>query len=108
MWSRRSWPVGDGIGFSLAPENEGLVRKTLMAHEDLEPASESGYRSFLARANHKPYASFAAMRNVQRVMALNDPRVLNVRIEDLADDRFVRKLDDSGAIDRLYEGYRVR
>jgi hypothetical protein len=48
------------------------------------------------------------MRNMQRVMALNDPRVLNVNVEDLADDRFVRKLDDSGAIDRLYEGYRVK
>ena len=41
-------------------------------------------------------------------MALNDPSVLNVKIEDLADDRFVRKLDESGAIDRLYESYGVK
>jgi hypothetical protein len=34
-------------------------------------------------------------------MARHDPKVLNVRIEDLVDDRFVRKLDESGVIDRL-------
>jgi len=45
------------------------------------------------------------MQNMQRVMALNNPKVLNVKIEDLADDRFVRKLDETGAIDRLYESY---
>jgi ABC-type nitrate/sulfonate/bicarbonate transport system substrate-binding protein len=100
----------DGIGFSLGPENEAIVRKTLMTRMKISApsAAESGYRSFLARANRKPYPSIAAMRNMQRVMALNDPRVLNVNVEDLADDRFVRKLDDSGAIDRLYEGYRVK
>ena len=100
----------DGIGFSLAPQNEETVRKTLKARMKISvsAAAESGYRNFLSRANRKPYASIAAMQNMQRVMALDDPKVLNVKIEDLADDRFVRKLDESGAIDRLYENYGVK
>ena len=100
----------EGIGFSLAPQNEDPVRKTLMARMKISApaAAESGYRNFLSRANRKPYASIAAMQNMRRVMALNDPKVLNVKIEDLADDRFVRKLDESGAIDRLYERYGVK
>jgi ABC-type nitrate/sulfonate/bicarbonate transport system substrate-binding protein len=100
----------DGIGFSLAPQNAETVRKALMSHMKISApdAAERGYRSFLSRANRKPYASIPAMRNMQRVMALNDPKVLNVQIEALADDRFVRKLDDSGAIDRLYESYQVK
>jgi hypothetical protein len=95
----------EGIGFSLAPQNETTVRKTLMARMKISTpaAAESGYRNFLTRANRKPYASIASMQNMQRVMALNDASVLNVKIEDLADDRVVRKLDESGAIDRLYE-----
>jgi NitT/TauT family transport system substrate-binding protein len=99
----------EGIGFSLAPQNETTVRKTLMARMKISTpaAAESGYRNFLSRANRKPYASITAMQNMQRVMALNDAKVLNVKIEDLADDRFVRKLDESGAIDRLYESYGV-
>ena len=100
----------EGIGFSLAPQNEEAVRRTLMARMKIvaPAAAESGYRNFLSRANRKPYASIAAMQNMRRVMALNDPKVLNVKIEDLADDRFVRKLDESGAIDRLYESYGVK
>jgi hypothetical protein len=58
--------------------------------------------------NRKPYGSVAAMQNVQRVMALNDPKVLNVKVEDLVEDRFVRKLDESGVIDRLYSAYGVK
>ena len=100
----------DGIGFSLAPKNEETVRKTLMARMKISgpAAAEIGYRSFLLRANRKPYASIPAMRNMQRVMALNDSKVLDVQLEELADDRFVRKLDDGGAIDRLYESYGVK
>jgi ABC-type nitrate/sulfonate/bicarbonate transport system substrate-binding protein len=100
----------EGIAFSLAPQNEETVRKMLMARMKVSApaAAESGYRNFLSRANRKPYASIAAMQNMQRVMAFNDPTVLNVKIEDLADDRFVRKLDESGAIDHLYERYGVK
>jgi hypothetical protein len=42
------------------------------------------------------------------VLALNDARVLNVKIENLIEDRFVRKLEESGALDRLYSAYGVR
>ena len=58
--------------------------------------------------NRKPYASVAAMQNMQRVMALHDPKVLNVKVEDLVEHRFVRKLDESGVIDRLYATYGVK
>jgi len=58
--------------------------------------------------NRKPYASVAAIQNMQRVMALNDPKMLNVKVEDLFEDRFVRKLDRSGVIDQLYSIYGVK
>ena len=47
------------------------------------------------------------LRDMQRVMARHDPTVLTVKIEDLVDDRLVRKLEESGEIDRLYSTYRV-
>jgi ABC-type nitrate/sulfonate/bicarbonate transport system substrate-binding protein len=100
----------EGIAYSLSPPNKETVLKTLMAHLNItDPAAaESGYQNFLTRVNRKPYASAAAMRNMQRVMALNDPKVLNVKVEDLVEDRFVRRLDESGAIDRLYRTYEVQ
>lgn len=62
----------------------------------------------MSRVNRKPYASVAAIQNMQRVMALNDPKMLNVKVEDLFEDRFVRKLDQSGVIDQLYSTYGVK
>ena len=100
----------EGIGFSLSPPNKETVLKTLMARLKISDsaAAESGYQNFLSRVNRKPYASVATMQNVQRVMVLNDAKVLNVKVEELVEDRFVRKLDQSGVIDRLYQSYGVK
>ena len=100
----------EGIAFSISPANREIVLKTLMSHLKISArgAAERGYQSFLSRVNRKPYASVAAIQNMQRVMALNDPRVLNVKVEDLFDDRFVRKLDQNGVIDQLYSTYGVK
>ena len=100
----------EGIAFSLAPSNKQTVLKTLMAHMKItDPAAaESGYENFASRVLRKPYASVEAIQNMQRVMALHDPKVLNLKLADLIDERFVRKLDESGVIDRLYSTYGVK
>jgi hypothetical protein len=36
-------------------------------------------------------------------MATLNPKVKGVRVEDLIDTRFIRKLDDSGFIDAVYK-----
>ena len=41
-------------------------------------------------------------------MAFHEPKVLDLKVEDVIDDRFVRKLDQSGVIDRLYTTYGVK
>ena len=35
-------------------------------------------------------------------MKLQNPKIGDVKIEDLNDDRIIKKLDDSGFIDRAY------
>ena len=35
-------------------------------------------------------------------MKLRNPKVENTKVEELVDDRILRKLDESGFIDRLY------
>jgi len=35
-------------------------------------------------------------------MALQNPKLAKLRVEDIVEPRFVRKLDESGFIDRLY------
>lgn len=100
----------ESTAFSLSPTNKPTVLHTIMkTFKVTDPvAAEEGYQAFLRAAVRKPYPSVDRLRNMQRIMARHDPNVLNVRIEDLIDDRFVRKLDESGVIDRLYSTYGVK
>ena len=51
----------------------------------------------------KPYPSVEALRDIQRMMGLMNPKVSKVRPEELIDARIIRKLDESGFIDSLYD-----
>ena len=48
--------------------------------------------------NHLPIA-------VQRLMLNSNPRVGEIKLEEITDRSIVRKLDDSGFIERLYSVY---
>ncbi len=50
----------------------------------------------------KPYGVADSLRNIQRMMATLNPKVLSAKVEDVIDNRFIRKLDESGFIDALY------
>jgi hypothetical protein len=43
-----------------------------------------------------------ALRNIQRIMGSLNPRVSRIKVDEIIDNRIVRKLDDSGFIDGLY------
>jgi len=45
---------------------------------------------------------------VQRLMLSSNPRVGEMKLEDIVDRSIMRKLDDSGFIDRLYSAYPAR
>jgi NitT/TauT family transport system substrate-binding protein len=93
----------EAIAFSLAPSNKPEVLETIMRVFDLPDmgAAERGYED-LSNLNRKPYPSIDNLKDVQKIVALYDRRVLDVNIEGLIEDRFVRKLDETGQIDRLY------
>lgn len=64
--------------------------------------------SNLKELKSKPYPSIVALRNMQRVISIHEPRVLALRIEELIDASFVRKLDESGALDQQFAAYGVK
>jgi len=45
---------------------------------------------------------------VYRLMLSSSPRVDEIKLEDIVNRSIVRKLDDSGFIDRLYSAYPAR
>ena len=98
----------EGLAFVQLPVNKPVVVKILMKHLRLtDPAAaEEGYQDHLSTLNRKPYPSLDGLRSAQRLMAQQNPKVAALKVEDLVDARFVRKLDESGFIDRLYGGQR--
>ncbi len=94
----------EGLVFVQQPANKTLALKILMKHLRIGDPSvaEHGYQDHLLTLNRKPYPSLDGLRNAQRLMAQQNPKIATLKVEDLVDSRFVRKLDESGFIDRLY------
>ena len=93
----------EAIAFSLAPKNKPTVIKTFMRRLRIDAVTaEEGYADLHRAVDRKPYASVEGMRNVQRLMALRNPKVGEVRIDNIVDNRIIKKLDDSGFIDKAY------
>jgi len=102
--------LAEGIVFSQAPRNKEVVVKTLMKWLKISSpdAAELAYEESLKRANRELDASLSAAKSYQRVLALVDSKVMKVDTENLLEHRFVRKLKESGDLDRLYARYGVR
>jgi len=90
--------------FIQVPANKPIVLKSMMKNLRMtDPvAAENGYQDQLLTLNRKPYPSREGLRNAQRLMALQNPKIAALKIEDLIDSRFVLKLDEKGFIDELY------
>jgi len=48
------------------------------------------------------------LSNIQRFLQTRNPKVGEVKLEDLIDDSIVRELDKSGYFDRLNDEYGVK
>jgi len=70
--------------------------------------AEEGYKDVINGLDRKPHANLAGLRNVQRLMKIRNPAVEKVKVEDLVDDRIMKKLDQSGFIDEMYAKYGVK
>jgi len=92
------------LAFVQVPANKTVALKILMKHLRIsDPAvADDGYQDHVITLNRKPYPSLDGLRSAQRLMAQQNPKVAALKVEDLVDARFVRKLDESGFIDRLY------
>ncbi len=52
----------------------------------------------------KQYPTLAGLKMILDTIAEKDPRAKNAKPEDFVDMRFIKELDESGFIDRLYSG----
>jgi NitT/TauT family transport system substrate-binding protein len=93
----------EGIAFAVAPKNKPAVIKILMRRLRVDAAAaEEGYADMLRGVDRKPFASLEGMRNLQRLLKPRNPKIADVKVEDVVDNRIMRKLDEGGFIDRAF------
>jgi hypothetical protein len=73
-----------------------------------EREAEEGFADIAIGMDKKPYPSMDGLRNIQRLMKLRNPKLGNIKVEDLVDDQILRRLDQTGFIDRLFAAYGVK
>ncbi|MGZ8482696.1 MAG: ABC transporter substrate-binding protein [Candidatus Binatia bacterium] len=87
-----------------APANRNSVLQIMARHMKLNDLAllEDGYQDLLVGLERKPYAALDGLRNIQRIMSTINPKASHAKVEEIIDNRIVRKLDESGFIDGLY------
>src|SRR5262245_4959999 len=98
----------EGEYFVLAPRNKSQVIKTIMNRLKLSDPSfaEVGYTDTIKEFEPKPYPSLEGLKNMQRLLALQNPRLADVNAANLMDTTFMRKLEESGFLAQLQARYR--
>jgi hypothetical protein len=65
-------------------------------------SAEEGYLDLLRGMDRKPFPTVESLVHVQRLMKAQNPKIGSVNLEDLNDARLIKKLDDSGFIDKAF------
>jgi len=99
----------EGAAYALSPQNKPSTLASLQRRLRIDDRqAEEAYNDMLIGVERKPYPSVAGLRNIQRLMKLQNPKVGKIEVEDLIEDRFLRALDQSGFIDNVLASYGVR
>ena len=99
----------EGMAFVLSPVNKAATLKILQRRLRVnEKEAEEGFVDIGIGMDKKPYPSMDGLRNIQRLMKLRNPKIGSAKVEDLVDDQILRRLDESGFIDKLFAAYGVK
>ena len=93
----------DALAFAVAPKNKATVIKTIMKRLKANANNaEEGYQDLLKGVDRKPFPSLDGLRNVQRMLKSRNSKIGEIKAEEVIDARIMRRLDESGFIDRAY------
>ena len=102
--------LSESVAFILSPKSKPVVLKTIMQHLRIsDPATaEEGYRDLVTGLERKLSPSIEGLRNTQRLLKPRNPKLETIKVEELIDDRIVRRLEESGFISRLQATYGIK
>jgi NitT/TauT family transport system substrate-binding protein len=99
----------ESLALILAPANKAIVVNTIMKRLKITDSvvAEQGYRDLVQISDPKPYVSLEGIRNIQRLIKIQNPIIANVKVDELIDNRPLKKLEDTGFLQRTYNAYGV-
>ncbi len=90
-----------------AQKERGLA--VLQRHIKTDRAlAEIGYKNLLEDLTAYTFTSVKGLRTVQEIVALRDPKIAKYNVEDLLDQRVLKKVVESGYVEEIVRKYKIR
>ena len=91
--------IVEGNAFMLNPVNRRAVTEILAKHLRIsQKEAESAYEDLLPKVERKPYPNMDAVKATIQVMGLKNPKIAQLKAEDLVDVSILQRLEQSGFV----------
>jgi NitT/TauT family transport system substrate-binding protein len=94
--------------YLLAPSGKAQTVKTIVNRLKLsDPAlAEEGYADVVKEFERKPYPSLDGLKNMQRLLAMQNPKLAEINPSQLIESSILRKLEETGFLTQLQKRYK--
>jgi ABC-type nitrate/sulfonate/bicarbonate transport system substrate-binding protein len=98
--------VIEAYGFIFNKENKQAVKESIARNLRLPnvDAAEDFYQEALEELDRKPYPSLEGTRIVIKYVAEQNPKAASIKVDDLVDTSWLKKLDGEGFFEKVYGG----
>jgi NitT/TauT family transport system substrate-binding protein len=98
--------VIEAYGFIFNKENKQAVKESIARNLRLPnvDAAEDFYQEALEELDRKPYPSLEGTRIVIKYVAEQNPKAASIKVDDLVDSSWLKKLDSEGFFEKVYGG----
>ena len=95
----------EAIALTLDPANKELVCKLIASKLRLSNPGEieESYNSVIDSFERAPHTTLEGMKRLQKILAQINPKISEVRVENIIDSSFMNKLESSGFMQSLYK-----
>ena len=95
----------EAIAVTLDPANKELVTRLLVSNLRLTSPgdAEESYLAVINSYERAPHTSLEGMKRLQVLLTQINPKIADVRVENLIDNSFMNKLESSGYIQSVYK-----
>ena len=96
----------EAYGFIFNKDNKQAVKESIARNLRLPKVddAEDFYQEALEELDRKPYPSLEGTRIVIKYVAEQNPKAASVKVEDLVDTSWLKKLDSEGFFEKAYGG----